>query len=789
VNRSATGGADGRPAAPRPTPAASRRGRAAPLCAVLAGLLAAPLVGLVPLPAAAAAPGEPSPVSEDDATDPTRPVQLEVTRIDPRTLAPDAVVTIGGTLTNTGTEKLTGLEVRLQRGELVQSRAELQATDTDRDPMTDVATPFQAVPGELPPGGSLAFALTTTAAELQIDRDGVYPVLLNLNGAAADGERRRLGELSTFLVQPPAQPAAATGVAWLWPLVERTHRDADGRFADDGLADAVEDGGRLDRVLAAVERLPETAPPEGGAPSPVVRVTLAVDPALVEELELMATGPYDVAGRDDAGQGTEEAAEFLDRLRAVAVDHPVVALPYGDVDADALTAAGLPDVVTRSLPGTPEGTAQDDPDAPAPATTDGAPPPEEDDEPTSAGAEILRGALGVEPRTDLAWAVGGSMRPDTVATLQAGGVQELVLSPDGLTDGTAALGLDGDGAAARTTVPVDGGQVDALVADSALSGLVGAATGTTGGARIAEQRYLAELSLLALRGGADPAGQTVLVAPTREVDPDPGGAAAMMAASAQLPWLRPATVAQLGDGPSAATGDLGSPDAPGGLETAGLADVVTAVGVRDDLAGAVVEDPGTVLAPYDAAIARAVSAAWRDDPAGFDTGAADLLATLGRLRERVTLLSPADGTYSLASGDAPLVLTVRNDLPFAVRVLLRVQPRGNAALTVEDIGAQVLSPGQRTTLAVPAEVSQSGRFGVVATLTTPDGGPLGDPVELQVKSTAYGSISLFITIGAAALLGLLFLRRLVLFLLRRRRGTAADTTEQPQPLPPTRSPV
>ncbi|MGY1660204.1 DUF6049 family protein [Geodermatophilus sp. SYSU D00705] len=772
------------------TPPAPHRGRtcgrAAPLCAVLVGFLAAPLVGLGPLPAAAATPGEPSPVSEDDAA---RPVQLEATRIDPRTLAPDAVVTIAGTLTNTGSETFTGLEVRLQRGDLLESRAELQATDADRDPMTDVATPFQPVPGELAPGGSVAFALTTTVAELQIARDGVYPVLLNLNGAAADGERRRLGELSTFLVQPPAQPAAATGVAWLWPLVEHTHRDADGGFADDGLADAVEDGGRLDRVLSAVERLPETAAPEGGDPTPVVRVTLAVDPALVEELELMAAGPYDVAGQDDAGQGTEDAAEFLDRLRTVAVDHPVVALPYGDVDADALTAAGLPGVVIRSLPGTPQGTAQDDPDASTPAApTDGSTPPEADDDPTGAGAEILRDALGVEPRTDLAWAVGGSVRPDTVATLQAGGVRELVLSPDGLTDGTAALGLDGGGAAARTAVPVDGGEVDALVADSALSGLVGAASRSTGGARVAEQRYLAELSLLALRGGSDPAGQTVLVAPTREVDPDPGGAAAMMAAAAQLPWLRPATVSQLGDGPSAATGELASPDAPGGLEPAGLADVVTAIGIRDDLAGAVVDDPGTVLAPYDAAVARAVSAAWRDDPAGFDAGAADLLATLGRLRERVTLLSPAEGTYSLASGDAPLVLTVRNDLPFAVRVLLRVQPRGNAALTVGDIGEQVLNPGQRTTLPVPAEVRQSGRFGVVATLITPDGGPLGDPVELQVKSTAYGSISLFITIGAAALLGLLFLRRLVLFVLRRRRGTA-EPVEQPQPLPPTRSPV
>jgi len=71
---------------------------------------------------------------------------------------------------------------------------------------------------------------------------------------------------------------------------------------------------------------------------------------------------------------------------------------------------------------------------------------------------------------------------------------------------------------------------------------------------------------------------------------------------------------------------------------------------------------------------------------------------------------------------------------------------------------------------------------------------LGDQVELQVRSTAYGPISLIITIGAAGLLGLLFLRRLVNFVLRRRRAAAGEgapgdpegATLQP---PPNRSPV
>jgi hypothetical protein len=139
------------------------------------------------------------------------------------------------------------------------------------------------------------------------------------------------------------------------------------------------------------------------------------------------------------------------------------------------------------------------------------------------------------------------------------------------------------------------------------------------------------------------------------------------------------------------------------------------------------------------------------------------------------------------------VLTVSNDLPFAVEVLLDIQVRGSRGLSIGDIGPQTLAPGERTTLQIPTEVRQSGGFAVTATLTTPGGGPLGERIDLQVKSTAYGPISLIITIGAAALLGLLFLRRLILFVLRRRRAVAGGDAGAPEGAavaqPPTRSPV
>jgi hypothetical protein len=311
---------------------------------------------------------------------------------------------------------------------------------------------------------------------------------------------------------------------------------------------------------------------------------------------------------------------------------------------------------------------------------------------------------------------------------------------------------------------------------------------------MAEQRYLAELAVLDQQA---PAGsqQTVLVAAPREVSASLDGAGAMMADTGGLPWLRPGTLDVLSSGPETAGGELADPADALGLDTTGLTDLVDTVAGREDLAGAVVDDPDVALQRYDAAIARASSATWRSDPDGFRSAVRATRQAIDRLRKRVTLLAPADGTYSLASSDAPLVLTVRNDLPFAVSVRLDLRTRGHRGLVVGDIGRQVLAPGERTTLQVPTEVRQSGGFAVTAALTTPSGGALGDRVEMQVKSTAYGPISLLITIGASALLGLLFLRRLVLFLLRRRRAAVDGHGDPSAPegaavsLPPTRSPV
>jgi hypothetical protein len=776
---------------------------------VLTGLLTV-LPGPLGTATAAAAPAP--------ADDADRPVQITLGRLEPRTVTPGATIVVAGTLVNDSDDTFTDLAVRLQRGNELRSRRALAADVADPDPATSASAPFLPVPGRLDPGDSLNFTYTTTADELELPEDGVFPALVNVNGTRDGGTAERIGELSTHLVVQPAAPTSRTTVAWLWPVTERPHREASGVLADDELAGSIAPAGRLDRALAVLERLPPVPQPTGPTTVPV---TLAVDPALLEELSLMAAGPYTVGTGDDAveGTGTGDAADFLDRLRALAAVHPVVALPYADADADALVSVGLADVLTRTLPGTPEGTARQPvlpggtvattPAAPAPtpsAGADGAGDPADGTEgsvdgpgspavgdTTGAGAALVRELLEVEPVTDLAWPAGGSVRPDALDVLAAGGATEVVLAESALTDGDRAVGgTGGTVAAARTTVPTGDGELPALVADDALAAVVGEAGADPEDARLAEQRYLAELGVLTgqLADEEPAAVQTVLVAPPRLVDADPAGVSAMIGATVTEPWLAATSVTGLAAGPAADAGELvADPDRTDGrpLPPEGLTEIAGTAAVRDDFAAAVVGDPATVLAGYDAALARAGSAAWRTDPAGFVAATADLTATFAELRDQVTLLAPADGTYSLASNDAPLVLTVQNELPFAVDVRLDLESRANVGLDAEDVGVTRLEPQSRTTVQVPTHVRQSGGFAVTATLTTPAGGALGESVQLQVKSTAYGTVTLAITLGAGVLLGLLFLRRLVRFLISRRRPAAEPA--EPVTVPPVRSPV
>jgi Family of unknown function (DUF6049) len=129
----------------------------------------------------------------------------------------------------------------------------------------------------------------------------------------------------------------------------------------------------------------------------------------------------------------------------------------------------------------------------------------------------------------------------------------------------------------------------------------------------------------------------------------------------------------------------------------------------------------------------------------------------------VRVLQPP-GPFSLGTRDAPVPLTVANGLPITMTV--RVELTSTAGLRVAPIPVQRVPPLGRVQVRVNTEVQRAGQFTVEAAVRTPDGGALGEPTRLQVRSTVYGTVTIWLTAAAGALLILLAARRIW----RRIRG-------------------
>ena len=493
------------------------------------------------------------------------------------------------------------------------------------------------------------------------------------------------------------------------------------------------------------------------------------------------------AARTTPGRGTDAAAAFLDRLAAVAAVHPVVALPYGDVDVDALDAAGLSAVVDPQPARAPRTgrrrtrppTATDRADATSrrpsrPATPRRGP-----------GPRHRRAAPGSSPtpstsspRTDLAWA-GRRRRcaPDTLATLQAGGIDRLVLEQRRPDRGRRRRsGCPARRATAHTTLTTPAGPLDALVADAdARAASSARAEQTPGGARAGRA------ALPRRAGGAHPPGPAPARSrpcwspPPRDVDAGPEGAGAMMADTAGLPWLRP-SAGPTSCSPARRGGRRrwphprrrpARPGRPGRRRGRGRRARRPrrrrrrrrrhrAAGVRRR------HRPGhlgRLARRTPRASGRAAQAVrgrrWtRLREPGHPAGAGRRHLQPGLQRRP-------------AGADRAQRPAVRR--PGAAR---RCAPAATAGLSIADIGLADAGPRPAHDAAGAHRGAPVRRVRGDRAADHPGRRPARRPDQLQVKSTAYGSISLIITIGAAALLGLLFLRRLVHFVLRRRRAAA-----------------
>ncbi len=723
-------------------------------------LIAAPLLLLTGLsgltqPPAHATPGD-------------RPVTIVIEEITPKVTGPGTVIEVSGLLVNSTDVPITDLTVRLQRGPVLQSRSDLADYDSDPVEVNDSSTAFVNLTQPLDGAGVLPFTYRTTAEDLRLSVSGSYPLLVNVNGSPRSEPASRVGEEVILLPYLQAPPTSVTELSWLWPLVAPPERNSLGVFTGTELATSLSPGGRLDVALSTIETSPGL---DGGTSTTAApqQVTLAVDPELLEAVQVLANGDYQllIGGQQQTSTiGSLEAANWLIRLRALAVTHPVVALPYADPDIATLTSRGQGHAVERLLPDGDSG-------------------------------DLVREILGVAPVTSIAWPPAGAAgSPALLDILAEHGVTQVVaddvldFEPQPETSSLDAVSI----------IQTGSGPLTALVADHGLSELIGRGNSSAGSQAMTEQRFLAEL--VATTIAADPgSGRHLLIAPKRDFDP--ATAAALLRATAGKPWLGRGLATDLERTviePAPRTPLSTSP--PSAIPGSQLSPLLSALRARDDFASAL-DDPDTSLLALDRALARAATVNRRADDGGQSFLVLDAVAAVSALRATVGIVPPANGTYSLASADAPLVLTVFNNNAFPVEVRVTLAPRGAPGVTTTNV-IQELPAQENTTISVPANVERSGSFTVIATVSTPAGSTLGAPVQLRVQSTVYGPVALAITFGAGALLALLFARRSVQYWKRRRAaqlggtagtsqppspGALADTAQPPLVDAPRRSPV
>ncbi|QBC87547.1 hypothetical protein [Mycobacterium avium] len=767
--------------------------RIAAVLGVLAGL--AVLTGPVTPRAVAGEPG----------VTPFVRVRIDQVTPDVVTTTSPPVVTVSGMVTNIGDRPVRDVMVRLEHAGPVTASAGLRTSlDGDTD-QYQAAADFLTVAPELQRGQEVGFTLSAplralTKQSLGVEKPGIYPVLVNVNGTPDYGAPARLDNARFLLPVVGVPPDRAddlgsavapdtskpVGITMLWPLADRP-RLAPGvpggtipvRLVDDDLATSLASGGRLDILLAAAEvATSHDVDPDGAVGR---ALCLAVDPDLLVTVNAMTAG-YVVSDSPDGpaqlpgtpthpGTGQATATEWLNRLRALAHRTCVAPLPYAQADLDALQRVNDPGLSNTAL--------------------------------TSVNS-IVDKILDV-PSTR-----GATLMPDGRLTGRA--VKLLGANQTTVAVTAADLSAGDAQGSSETSVDTAPRRVSPQVVAAPFDPAVGAALAGAGvnpevptyldsslTVRLAHdsvtarrQDALGSMFWHALRHDDTPRTQLLVPPATWNLQADDAqviltALTTSIRSGLAVPRPLPAVIgeatqaAQTGAPPANQVSADGSTRGQFNDDVTGA--ITGQVGRLWGLTSALMTDDRTGLtgvqytAPLREDMLRALS---QSEPPDSRNGLAQQrLAVVGKtindLFGAVTIVNPG-GSYTLATEHSPLPLALHNGLAVPIRV--RVHVDAPPGMNVTDVGVIELPPGYLP-LRIPIEVNFTQRVAVDVTLRTADGMRLGEPVRLSVHSNAYGKVLFAITLSAAAVLVLLAGRRLW----HRFRGQP-DRADLDRPDPP-----
>ncbi|NUS57026.1 MAG: hypothetical protein HOV66_19540, partial [Streptomycetaceae bacterium] len=419
---------------------------------------------------------------------------------------------LGFDLANTTGRDLDQVTVRVRMSQPLTLRGQLANEKAQGAPLTDKEAAF-SVP-------RLA-AGQRTSGQMKINLDkaslssgnAVYAFTLE---ASAGGESAGSARVLVPWM-PVAQTKNKTQLGVLWPLVDQPRRDGttipDDQqtpvFEDDGLTAELADKGRLDRLVAAGDKLGD-------------KLTWVVDPDLLDTAAAMQRG-YRVAppptaestnGRDarkdrktgdkngqatpgtgdgdtgaeslanprtedttTPGTGGPTAGTWLDRLRAATTGGTVVALPYADTDV--ATVAHAPATAGTDLS----------------AELSGA---------VAQGGAAAQRVLNRPVRTNVMWPIEGGVDPSIVALAKTSGASMLVASGSGMPTKKSLNYTP----SARAEV---GPQLDAIVTDPRIDALLAQDASAPGRKIEIQQQLVAELFTITMEDSNRQ--RTLLIAP------------------------------------------------------------------------------------------------------------------------------------------------------------------------------------------------------------------------------------------------------------------------------------
>ncbi|TXS41448.1 hypothetical protein EAO75_42650 [Streptomyces sp. uw30] len=703
------------------------------------------LAGLLQLPAATsshAAGGDSLKAASGSKT-----VAVAVDSLTPAVAGEDDTVTVSGTVTNKGKQTVTGAQVDLRLGGVLNTRSAIDtaAGRTDYQEGLDgspVGGKYVKEFAKLTPGVSQTFNISVPVDELDLGGDGVYPFAVSLSGeTSAEPWNHVLGIQRTFLPWQPDGADTKTKTTVLWPLISTSHMTAQTGsdeaqtpvFRDDDLAKEISPGGRLQQLVSLGKDLD---------------VTWVIDPDLLASVDAM-TESYRVQGEGDtttAGTHQAVANRWLAELQDAVQDKEVVALPFADPDLASLAHNGTN--VTGSLSHLKEA--------------------------TDVAADTVDAVLHVQPNTDFAWPVNGAVDPSIVKVATSAGADKVIARSDSLVE---TGGLPYTPSSAR---PIGGGTT-AVVADARMSTVFRGNLTRASSSTLAVQRFLAQSLTLNLQSDKQ---RSIVVAPQRM--PTASQAQAMAEAVTALQggtWSQSQglTAAATAKPDSGATTKVPSASRyPSSLRKQELPraafEQIAATKSKLDSFKVILTDPSRVVTPFGRAMNREMSTSWR----GRSAAAADyrngVEAYINSLAGQVTLIEKSE--IKLSGRSATIPVTVQNNLVQGVEhLVLRLTSSSPRRL---EIGGEAyyeqsvtVSGGHSQTVKFPTSAQANGQATVRAQLYTEDGQPYGQPVTFDVKVTEFTATVMLVIGGGFLLLVLAGFRMYT----QRKRAAARDAEE------------